>query len=113
MSTQVQRGWIPSLIRRKRPTTIRRRPKARLAVERFENRECPSNSIPLNFFNTTPDWTAVGPAPILNGSTPGNLNTTGRVSGIAVDPSNPDRIFVTGASGGVWRTLNGGQSWTP
>ena len=113
MTKPVQRGWFKNLVSRRRPQTPFRRAKARLNLERFESRDCPSSSIPLNFFNTTPDWTAVGPSPILNGSTPGNLRTNGRVSGVAVDPSNPNRIFVTGASGGVWRTLDGGQNWTP
>ena len=39
--------------------------------------------------------------------------TSGRVSGFAVDPSNPARYFVAVASGGVWKTINGGITWTP
>jgi len=39
--------------------------------------------------------------------------TSGRVSGFAVDSSNPSHYFAAAASGGVWKTLNNGTTWTP
>jgi Sortilin, neurotensin receptor 3, len=39
--------------------------------------------------------------------------TSGRVVGFAVDPNNPARYFVAAASGGVWKTINDGTTWTP
>lgn len=39
--------------------------------------------------------------------------TSGRISGFAVDPNNSSRYFVAVASGGVWRTVNSGITWTP
>src|SRR5438105_2875285 len=39
--------------------------------------------------------------------------TSGRVIGFAVDPNNPARYFVASASGGVWKTINDGTTWTP
>src|SRR5438876_217526 len=39
--------------------------------------------------------------------------TSGRVMTIAVDPSNKAVIYIGAASGGVWKTLNGGASWQP
>ena len=39
--------------------------------------------------------------------------TSGRVIGFAVDPRNPARYFVGVASGGVWKTVNSGTTWTP
>jgi len=39
--------------------------------------------------------------------------TSGRVVALAVDPANPARYFVGAASGGVWRTVNAGTTWTP
>ena len=39
--------------------------------------------------------------------------TSGRVIGFAVDPNNASKYFVASASGGVWRTINNGNTWTP
>jgi photosystem II stability/assembly factor-like uncharacterized protein len=39
--------------------------------------------------------------------------TSGRISAIAVDPSNASRYFIAAASGGVWKTVNAGTSFTP
>ena len=39
--------------------------------------------------------------------------TSGRVIGFAVDPNNAARYFVAAASGGVWKTMNNGATWTP
>jgi len=52
-------------------------------------------------------WVEFGPNPISDGP------HTGRVSAIAVTPSNPNRIFVAAASGGVWKTMDGGTSYSP
>ncbi len=38
--------------------------------------------------------------------------TSGRVSDIAVDPVHPNTWFITIASGGVWKTINAGTTWT-
>ena len=47
-------------------------------------------------------WTAVGPASVNNGA------TSGRIGGIAVDLADPsgNTVYVSGASGGVWKTTN-------
>ena len=39
--------------------------------------------------------------------------TSGRVIGIAVDPNNSAKYYVAAASGGVWKTVNNGTTWTP
>jgi len=54
-------------------------------------------------------WTPVGPAPIEEGAgTTINTSAAGRVSAIAVDPSDPsgNTVYVGGASGGVWKSTN-------
>lgn len=39
--------------------------------------------------------------------------TSGRVADIAVNPSNPNQYFIAAASGGVWKTNNGGITFNP
>ncbi|HKQ58561.1 MAG TPA: T9SS type A sorting domain-containing protein [Candidatus Eisenbacteria bacterium] len=58
-------------------------------------------------------WTPLGPAPIPNGQTVQYENlVSGRVSAIAIHPANPDIAYVGAAQGGVYRTLDGGATWT-
>ncbi len=38
---------------------------------------------------------------------------SGRVTDLAIDPTDHSRWFVASASGGVWRTDNAGTTWTP
>jgi|GEM_PF-753831 len=56
-----------------------------------------------------PKWRPIGPTPIVIGSTP----NSGRVSAIAVHPTNPNIVYVGTAQGGLYRSLNGGTTWTP
>ncbi|MBU6412497.1 MAG: hypothetical protein KGS45_03415 [Planctomycetes bacterium] len=51
-------------------------------------------------------WRELGPAPI------SNAGDTGRVSAIACHPTLADRYYVGGADGGVWRTNDGGATWS-
>ena len=43
---------------------------------------------------STTDWLPVGPAPIKNGQAPGGGAVTGRLTGVAVDPTDPNTIFI-------------------
>lgn len=55
-----------------------------------------------------------GPGPAIGGSpwyNVGPRNINGRVKCLAVHPTNPDIVYAGAASGGVWKTVNGGQSW--
>ncbi|HYR58310.1 MAG TPA: hypothetical protein VEO95_06770, partial [Chthoniobacteraceae bacterium] len=38
---------------------------------------------------------------------------SGRISAIAVHPTNPSIVYVGAAQGGVYRSLDGGTTWTP
>src|SRR5437667_6311605 len=60
-------------------------------------------------------WTAIGPVTIPNGQALNNANmaVTGRVTSIAVDPTNAGKVYLGTAQGGVWRSLDGGNTWTP
>ncbi len=42
--------------------------------------------------------------------TAGPTNINGRVTGLAIDPKNRERMFVS-TVGGIWRTLDGGKHW--
>lgn len=59
-------------------------------------------------------WTAVGPAPLPNGqTTTTSTPVSGRVTCVAIHPTNPNKIYVGTAQGGVYRSLDGGNTWTP
>ncbi|MCJ7681680.1 MAG: hypothetical protein MUP70_13200, partial [Candidatus Aminicenantes bacterium] len=47
-------------------------------------------------------WRNIGPAYMV-----------GRVSDVEGVPGNPNIVYVGSASGGVWKTTNGGTRWTP
>jgi hypothetical protein len=68
-----------------------------------------------------PAWTAIGPAPIPNGQTiPADVNgislthtpVSGRVTAVAIDPANANIVYVGTAQGGVYKSTNGGATWT-
>jgi photosystem II stability/assembly factor-like uncharacterized protein len=59
------------------------------------------------------NWVSVGPRPISSEYWSGEGNASGRVAGIAPHPTDPNTVYIAAASGGVWKTTNGGTSWTP
>ena len=61
-----------------------------------------------------PQWQSIGPAPMKNsmmGSQP--VDVSGRVRALAIHPTNSNIVYLGAAQGGVWKTTNGGASWTP
>jgi uncharacterized protein (TIGR03437 family) len=42
---------------------------------------------------------------------PGNIG--GRTRALLIHPTNPSVMYAAGVSGGVWKTTNGGATWTP
>ena len=57
-----------------------------------------------------PTWSPIGAQPINSFSF--GLNS-GRVSALAVDPTNSLIVYLGAADGGVWKTTDGGLHWTP
>ena len=55
-------------------------------------------------------WTSVGPSP---GFYFGYSNITSRMATVKYDPSNPNNIYIGAACGGIWKSTNGGSTWTP
>jgi hypothetical protein len=60
-------------------------------------------------------WENVGPGPINNAQTPPNFtlpsDVSGRVTAIAIDATD-NAVYVGGAQGGVWKSLDNGATWT-
>src|SRR5579862_3395928 len=55
-------------------------------------------------------WTPIGPQPI---AYPNGYLNSGRIASLAIDPRSNDTVYIGGAEGGVWKTTDGGMSWTP
>ncbi len=56
------------------------------------------------------NWMPIGLETWTNGNSgynPGN----GRVNAVTIDPNNPQVIFACAASGGVWKSIDGGNTW--
>jgi photosystem II stability/assembly factor-like uncharacterized protein len=53
-------------------------------------------------------WTAIGPAPL-----EGGISFSGRITGIAAHPADANTIYIAAAGGGVWKTIDGGSTWSP
>ncbi len=51
-------------------------------------------------------WTSLGPAALTNG-------WSGRADSIVVDPDDVKTIYIGSPYGGIWKTTNGGTSWSP
>jgi hypothetical protein len=54
-------------------------------------------------------WAPIGPSPV----TQGGRQDNGLCSAIAVNPNDGNVIYQGTAGGGVWRTIDGGTTWTP
>ena len=61
------------------------------------------------------NWIELGPTAIPNGQTYGGSRVivTGRVTEIVQHPTNASVIYVATSRGGVWKTTDGGVTWTP
>lgn len=57
-------------------------------------------------------WTAMGPFGALSGSAGGQFLKAGRLNFITVHPTNTLNLYVGAPAGGLWRSTNGGTSWT-
>lgn len=99
MSLRTRSSWFkPSSAAARRP----RRP-LQLHLDYLEDRTLLSASIGLS----STSWTSLGPTNI-NAGEP----VSGRITGLAADPTNASVIYAATAGGGVWKTSNGGASWT-
>jgi len=57
------------------------------------------------------NWQPVGPFTHTN--TGSWSSGQGRTSAVAIDPNNPNIIYVGSPAGGIWKSTNSGATWTP
>ena len=86
---------------RARAISEMKRSEQNMAAQRAESSERPE---------AVTRWRALGPSPIPVG---GSTSYSGRISAIAVHPTNPNIVYAGAAQGGVYRSLDGGANWTP
>ena len=96
----------------------------------YRNRAYPAQSIPPGarvaalhamdrMIATGPAWTMIGPQPTMAQPQDANFNgegapyASGRVNALAVDPRDPNVVYLGASGGGVWKTTDGGQNWAP
>jgi hypothetical protein len=53
-------------------------------------------------------WQQIGPERI-----PSNITSSGRLTAIAIHPTVPTTLYVGGAQGGVWKSVDDGATWVP
>lgn len=60
-------------------------------------------------------WTEIGPNPIPNAQVQTGASTpaSGRTVAIAIHPTDPNIVYAGTAQGGLYRTTDGGTTWTP
>ncbi|MFH1196327.1 MAG: FlgD immunoglobulin-like domain containing protein [bacterium] len=58
-----------------------------------------------------PQWQPVGPKGIISNYPAHWEMSSGRVKALDVHPTNSNIVFIGAATGGIWKTTNGGDSW--
>jgi hypothetical protein len=71
-------------------------------IERLEERTLLSGVT----LSGVPNWTAQGPAPIVFNPSGSVGNVDGAIEAVAVDPGDPNTIFVGTVNGGIWKTTD-------
>lgn len=74
-----------------------------------ESRTANGPSLPALATFPGTSWQALGPQPIRSGSQWGDAS--GRVTAIAIHPTNPSVVLAGAATGGIWKTTDGGTTW--
>ena len=77
----------------------------------LENYNAYLNETSENRMSLNDNWEELGPT-YWNATTSWNPGV-GRITGIAVDVTNNDHIIISANTGGVWRTIDAGATWTP
>ncbi len=59
------------------------------------------------------NWSCIGPIALPNSIDSMNLNGLGRINCITFHPTDSNTFWIGAASGGVWKTVDGGKNWMP
>ncbi len=98
-------GYIPDGVREQQISELRKiRGRQMKDAAGTDNAE-PSQPVPGSC-----NWTPVGPSAVVVNAT---TAYSGRAISIAFHPTDPLTIYVGTANGGVWKTVDGGQRWSP
>ncbi|MDQ1707934.1 MAG: hypothetical protein QOJ88_1145 [Pyrinomonadaceae bacterium] len=98
-----------------KPFDVQQRVRAVAEMQRQEAAiRSASKSTTLSPMGAFPNWTAIGPSPLPNGQsvTGTSVPVSGRATAVATDTVN-NVIYLGAAQGGVWRSADGGVTWTP
>ncbi len=79
--------------------------------EAFLTATASQKTTPNNMIAST-TWTAVGPMGPIAGSAGGQLLKSGRINFVTIHPAGSNTLFVGAPAGGLWKSTNGGTSWT-
>ena len=76
-------------------------PSGRIPVHRWRAAQLQATVLRRSETSTTAIWTPRGPE-----------NIGGRITDVAVDPTTADLVYAGAAEGGIFKSSDGGQSWT-
>lgn len=77
----------------------------RAEMEQSQARLLGANASPVAQPGTA--WSALGPGSVLGSEG----SASGRVTAIAIDPRNPDTVYIGASGGGVWKSTDAGATW--
>ena len=98
---------------RKRAYPLAEIPPGAMARAMAQIQQAKPHGLPAGF-STNFVWYNLGPAPMNSPWGFFSEQFSGRISAVAVDPSNPGyHWLIGGAQGGVWETTNQGGTWLP
>jgi photosystem II stability/assembly factor-like uncharacterized protein len=80
-------------------------------VRQWEKMNAELNANGVGFFRSNDYWTEMGPD--YHVGTTGWNPGIGRITSFFIDPKNDKHIIAGAETGGVWKSLNAGQTWEP
>ena len=65
-----------------------------------------------NNLTASATFTAMGPFGAMTGNAGGQFLKSGRLNFVTIDPTNSSNLWVGAPAGGLWKSTNGGTTWT-